>query len=394
MTAWNHQTDLLDDADDVTFSRSRRIVTLVAVFFCIAAAWAYFATLDEVASGTGRVVPTTREQVIQSLEGGILSSLHVRQDDVVEAGQLLAQLDPKQSRSNVEESAARYRAAMASAARLSAEVNRTELSFPSELDAFPHLMRAERELFEARRSSLNDALRWVRESTELVQSELSINEDLSTIGAASTVEVLRLRRQLVELELQQVELRSEYIVRSREELSKANAEVSALRPVVEGRNDTLSRLTHRSPVRGIVKNIEVSTVGGVVPPNGVLMEIVPLDDQLLIEARVSPRDIAFIHPGQAANVKITAYDYAIFGGLEGYVSSISPDTIRDEIDPNIFYYRVFVRTASDALVNTEGQSFAIVPGMIATADIRTGTKSVLRYLLKPLNRASEALRER
>lgn len=164
--------------------------------------------------------------------------------------------------------------------------------------------------------------------------------------------------------------------------------------IVRGRADSLARLTITSPVRGIVKNIEVVTIGGVIPPNGKLMDIVPLDDQLLIEARISPRDIAFIHPGQRASVKITAYDYAIYGGLEGKVTSISPDTIQDETNPNVYYYRVFVQTESDALVNKAGQRFEIMPGMIASVDIHTGSKTVLDYLIKPFNRAREALRER
>lgn len=150
----------------------------------------------------------------------------------------------------------------------------------------------------------------------------------------------------------------------------------------------------RSPVRGIVKSVDISTIGGVVPPGGQVMTIIPLDDQLLVEARISPRDIAFIHPGQRATVKITAYDYSIYGGLDGVVTTISPDTIQDEVQPEVYYYRVFVRTETDALTDGRGNRLAIVPGMIAVVDIHTGEKSVLQYLLKPLNRAGEALRER
>jgi adhesin transport system membrane fusion protein len=170
--------------------------------------------------------------------------------------------------------------------------------------------------------------------------------------------------------------------------------MEALEPIVRGRSDTLKRLTLRSPVRGIVKSIEVSTIGGIVPPNGRLMEIIPLDDQLMIEARMSPRDIAFIRPGQKATVKITAYDYSVYGGLEGTVTTISPDTIQDETNPEIYYYRVFVRSRDDALVNDAGKRFPISPGMIATVDVHTGSKTVFQYLMKPINRAREALRER
>ncbi|MDF2997807.1 MAG: type secretion rane fusion, HlyD family protein [Xanthobacteraceae bacterium] len=382
------------DADEVRLTRSTRLVGAAFGVLAILGIWSYFAVLDEVSSGSGKVVPTMREQVIQSLEGGILASIYVRQDDVVEPGQILAQLDPTLAASEVEESAAKYRAALASSARLQAEVNRTELTFAKELDAHPELKAAETELFEARRKSLEESLNWLEESLKTAQEELAISQSLKGLGAASNVEVLRLRRQMVELELKKVEVRSQYLVQAREELAKANADVKSLSPVVHGRTDSLTRTTVRSPVRGIVKNIEVSTVGGVLSPNGKLMEIIPLDEQLLIEARMSPRDIAFIHPDQRATVKITAYDYAVYGGLEGRVVSISPDTIQDEAKPEIHYYRVFIKTQTDALVNKKGQRFPIVPGMIATVDIHTGSKTVLDYLIKPLNRAGEALRER
>ncbi|WP_028035827.1 HlyD family type I secretion periplasmic adaptor subunit [Chelativorans sp. J32] len=382
------------ETDDARLTRSTRIITVIAVFAAAALGWSYFASLDEVSSGAGRVVPTMREQVIQSLEGGILASLQVQEDDVVEPGQVLAYLDPTITEAEVEESAAKYRAALASVARLTAEVNQTELVFSPELADYPELRAAETELFAARRRSLDESVRLIAESIQLVRDELSISQSLSEIGAASNVELLRLKRQLVDLELKQAEVKSEYLVRAREELAKANAEVNSLLPVVRGRSDSLARLTLRSPVRGIVKNIEVSTIGGVVPPNGQIMQIVPLDDELLVEARISPRDIAFIHPGQPATVKITAYDYAIYGGLDGQVSTISPDTIRDEADPRIHYYRVLIRTKSDALVNHAGHRFAIVPGMTATVDIHTGSKTVFEYLIKPINKAREALRER
>lgn len=382
------------NSEDHHLKRSKRFIRLLFLFIVVIVIWSYFALLDEVSTGTGKVVPTTQEQTIQSLEGGVLAKLFVRQDDIVEAGQILAQLDPTVTQSNVEESAAKYRASLAGSSRLKAEVNQTNLIFPDELDAYPWLTTAETALFNARKSSLQDTLGWIEESMTLVKDELSISQSLSKLGAASNVEVIRLKRQLVELQLKQTEVRADYIVRAREELAKANAEVEALSSVIKGRSDSLSRLTLRSPVRGIVKNIEVATIGGVVSPNGKLMAIVPLDDLLLIEARISPRDIAYIHPEQRATVKLSAYDYAVYGGLEGKVTSISPDTIRDEAKPDVYYYRVFIKTNSDALLNKHGERFPIVPGMVATVDIHTGAKTVFEYLIKPLNRANEAMRER
>jgi len=385
---------LFGEAGDPRLQLSNRLVWTLCSLFAAIVAWAWFATLDEVATGSGRVVPTMREQVIESLEGGILARLHVKQDDIVEAGQVLAQLDPTQASSTFEESAAKYRAALAASARLEAEVGRGALTFPAELDDFPDLKRAERRLYDTRRASLNESIRLIDQSIALIRREVAIGESLIEVGAASNVEVIRLRRQLSELELKKADLRSQYLVEARQQLAKANEEVEALAPIVRGRSDTLERLTLRSPVKGIVKSIQVSTVGGVVPPNGRLMEIIPLEDRLMIEARMSPRDIAFIHPGQRATVKVTAYDYSIYGGLDGEVATISPDTIRDEVNPEIHYYRVFIRTSANALVNDAGERFPIGPGMITTVDIHTGQKTVLQYLMKPINRAREALRER
>lgn len=381
-------------ADSARLKRSKRFVRLVFAFFVVLLIWAYLALLDEVSTGSGKVVPTSQEQVIQSLEGGVLAKLYVRQDDVVQPGQVLAQLDPTVTEATVQESSAKYRAALASSARLTAEVNGSDLEFPEELDAFPSLKASETKLYEARKRSLKDSLDWLAESKKLAQDELTISQSLTKMGAASNVEVIRLKRQLVELQLKETEIQSDYIVKAREELAKANADVESLSSVIRGRADSLARLTLRSPVRGIVKNIEVSTIGGVVPPNGKLMIIVPLDEQLLIEARISPRDIAYIHPDQSATVKVTAYDYAIYGSLKGKVVSISPDTIQDEVKPEEFYYRVFIKTETDALFNKSGERFPIVPGMVATVDIHTGSKTVMDYLIKPFNRAREALRER
>jgi len=372
--------------------------TLVAwsLFALLAAfiAWASLFHLDEVTTGSGKVIPSSHEQVIQSLEGGIIHSLMVREGDIVERGQQLAQLDRTKTESSVLESESRLNAALATAARLKAEVNDTELTFPEELDDDVELVKQETALYQSRRESLEKGLAGLRQGAELVQRELSLTRPLVTQGAASKVEVLRLERQKNELENKITEMKNQYYVRAREELAKANAEIEAQRSVMKGREDSLTRLTFNAPVRGIVKDIDVTTVGGVIPPNGKLMSLVPLDDQMVIEAKISPRDVAFIHPGQKALVKVTAYDYSIYGGLEGEVTMISPDTLQDEVKRDVYYYRVYIRTDSNHLTNKQGKDFPVFPGMIATVDIKTGSKTILDYLLKPLNKAKEALRER
>lgn len=383
-----------DQIDEAEIVKSTRIIWYFVLLIIILLVWSYFASIIEVSQGSGKVIPTSREQVIQSLEGGILSDLYVREGDIVEKDQILAQLDLTKTQATVEESAARYRALLANIARLEAEVNQTALVFPDELDQYPNLIRSETRLYETRQRALNESISGLEEALFFVDKELKLTEELAQQGAASNVEVLKLQRQITDLKLSITDRVSEYMVQSREELGKVQAEASSLESVVRGRTDSLSRLTLRSPVRGIVKDVAVTTKGGVLPPNGELMQIVPLEDQLLIEARISPRDIAYIHPGQEAKVKITAYDYSIFGGLDGVVTVISPDTLQDEIKPETFYYRVFIRTETDSLKDKNGQIFSIVPGMIATVDIKTGEKTVFDYLMKPFGRVKDALRER
>lgn len=373
---------------------AHRLVWVIFALLMTGLVWAKFAVLDEVSTGTARVVPTSREQVIQSLEGGILSRLDVRPDMVVEVGQVLAQLDTTRGAAEAEETASAYRAALAAAARLRAEASGQALKFPPELADYPSVTTAERALFDERRQSHSQKLEMLDKAIALTSDELVIHEKLKSTGATSTINVIQLQRQLIDLQMQRSDIAASYLLEVRQGLTEAEAEINALLPKLRSRSDVVSRLTLRSPLRGIVKDIAVSTIGGVIPPNGRLMNIIPIDDQLMIEARIHPRDIAYIRPGLRAVVKISAYDYAIYGGLEGIVETISPDTIRDEANPELLYYRVLIRTETDKLVTAAGREFPIVPGMLATVDIHTGQKTVLDYLLKPFNRASEALRER
>ncbi|MCU4352962.1 HlyD family efflux transporter periplasmic adaptor subunit, partial [Acinetobacter ursingii] len=363
--------------------RASLVIWIIGIGLLILLLWAGLFQLEEVSTGTGKVIPSSKEQVIQSLDGGILTKLDVQEGDIVEKGQVLAQLDPTRFESNVGESQSLLISAQATAARLRAEVNGTPLVFPDEVKKDPKLVQEETALYNSRRENLEQSISGLKLALQLVQQELTMTEPLVAKGAASEVEVLRLKREANDLQNKINDARNQYYVKSREELSKANTDTEQQMQIVRGRTDTLNRTTFKAPVRGVVKEIAVTTQGGVIPQNGKLMTIVPLDEQLLIEARISPRDIAFIHPGQEALVKITAYDYSIYGGLKGKVTVISPDTIRDEVKQDQFYYRVYIRTDSDKLYNKEGKSFSITPGMVATVDIRTGEKTVLDYLLKP-----------
>lgn len=362
----------------------------LVVFFV----WAWFAILDEVTVGTGKVTPSSHAQVIESLDGGIVNALLVQEGDIVEQGEMLARLDPTRFQSNYGEAAARARALRASSERLRAELTGEPLTFSEESLREPNLVARERQLYESRRRNLNETVSNLQKTLELINAEIRMTQPLVAKGAAGQVEVIRLQRQVAELRGKIDEARNQYAVRAREEQVKNDADLDAQIQAMAGKADQLDRATLYSPVRGVVKDIQVTTVGGVLQPGGKLMEIVPLEDKLLIETRINPRDIAYIRPGLPATVKVTAYDSSIYGNLNGNVEVVSPDTIQDEVQRDQFYYRVYVRTEHAELENRSGKRFPILPGMVASVEIKTGQKTVMDYLIKPLNKVKEALRER
>jgi len=362
----------------------------LVVFFV----WAWFAMLDEVTVGTGKVTPSSHAQVIESLDGGIVNALLVQEGDIVEQGEMLARLDPTRFQSNYGEAAARARALRASSERLRAELTGEPLTFSEESLREPNLVARERQLYESRRRNLNETVSNLQKTLELINAEIRMTQPLVAKGAAGQVEVIRLQRQVAELRGKIDEARNQYAVRAREEQVKNDADLDAQIQAMAGKADQLDRATLYSPVRGVVKDIQVTTVGGVLQPGGKLMEIVPLEDKLLIVTRINPRDIAYIRPGLPATVKVTAYDSSIYGNLNGNVEVVSPDTIQDEVQRDQFYYRVYVRTEHAELENRSGKRFPILPGMVASVEIKTGQKTVMDYLIKPLNKVKEALRER
>ncbi|EMR8943885.1 HlyD family efflux transporter periplasmic adaptor subunit [Yersinia enterocolitica] len=374
--------------------RMSAIVWLMLVGMIVMFIWAYFAILDEVTVGTGKVTPSSRAQLIESLDGGIINELLVHEGAIINKGQILARLDPTRFQSNYGEAAARVRTLRASSERLRAELTGAALAFSADTLKEPELVARETQFYLSRRQNLNETVSNLQQSLKLVQQELRMTEALVAKGAASQVEVIRLQRQISDLRGKIDEARNLYAVRAREEQVKNNADLDAQLQVVSGKQDQLTRTTLISPVRGIVKDIQVSTVGGVLQPGGKLMEIVPIEEQLLIETRINPRDIAYIRPGLPATVKITAYDSSIYGNLTGVVETVSPDTLQDEVKRDQFYYRIYVRTNRADLTNKAGKLFPILPGMVASVEIKTGQKTVLDYLIKPLNKVKESLRER
>ncbi len=370
--------------------------TLLLLIILLAAAfwWAETAMLDEVTRGTGRVIPSQREQVIQSLEGGILSELLVREGDIVQAGDVLLRIDDTRFGANYRESIKRRETLLAATARLEAEA--TGAAAPQFPDGLPEeLVQQERKLFDSRQRQLQESIASLATSLRLATEELDMTAPLVAAGAVSEVEVLRLRREVSELRGRIQERRNAFRAEARAELAEKDGELAALAEVVTARQDQVRRTVVRSPVRGTVKDVRVTTVGGVIQPGMHIMAIVPLEDQLLVEARIRPADVAFLRPGLDATVKITAYDYSIYGGLQGELELISADTIEDEERPGESFYRIRVRTDRAFLPGKNGEPLPIIPGMTASVEVLTGQKSVLDYILKPiLKTRDQALREK
>lgn len=411
------------------------ILWLTVAFLVIALVWANFATVDQVAHAQGRVIPSSQLQIVQNLEGGILAEVLVREGEKVAEGQSLMRLDDTRFASSYNEGKFSSYALTARIARLEAELAGEPFEAPP---GFPtehaNIIEDERRLYEARQQELESSLdilnqqltqqkqalaelraeeRKLSRNAELATRELEITEPLVETGAVSQVELLRLQvavnESLGQLEGVRVAIpKAESLIREAEEkiaerkqqfrrqaqseLTEARTQLSRLSISNVALADRVRRTDVKSPVEGTVKQILVNTVGAVVQPGMDLVEIVPSNDTLLIEAKVRPSDIAFIHPGQPATVKLTAYDFAIYGGLEAVLEFISADTITDERGEQFF--KIQVRTKQNHL-GTDDNPLPIIPGMIATVDVMTGQKTVMDYILKPLKRAQQtALSER
>ncbi|MFO1219882.1 MAG: HlyD family type I secretion periplasmic adaptor subunit [Burkholderiaceae bacterium] len=424
------------EADDL-MSRERTrgaqlLVRAAAVAALVLLAWAALAPLDEVTRGEARVIPSRQLQVVQSLDGGVVAEILVREGQLVEAGQLLLRIDETRAGAGVRESAAQGFALRARAARLRALAEGTSFAPPATKDPVEKRIAVdEQRLFQSRLSELATQLSINREQVtqrrqelqenqskrvaaqrglELAQQELSQTRPLLATGAVSQVDVLRLERDVVryrgEMEQATAQIaRSEAAIGeaqrkaqetelafrndARKDLAETAAKLNALNEGAVALADKVDKAQVKSPVRGRVQRLLANTVGGVVQPGKDIVEIVPLDDSLVLEARVAPKDIAFIHPGQNAMVKFTAYDFSIYGGLEAKVENISPDSVVDE--RGNAYYLMRVRTAKPGF----GEKLPIIPGMTADVEVLTGRKSVLSYLLKPVLKVhSRALGER
>jgi adhesin transport system membrane fusion protein len=363
--------------------------------------WASLSEVEEVTKAPGMVIPMGREQVIESLDAGVLAELFVKEGDIVEKGQKLLRIDDTRSGALHRELVSKNLALKAMKARLQAELEGTPLVFPEEVAAMPELVARETEAYKSRRASLDTAVVDLRRTQRLLSTEIAMTEPLSEKGVVSVVEVLKLKRQYNETVQQINERQSKFRAEVAMEIVKADTDLGQSDEAAKARFDTVERALISSPVRGTIKNLHLTTVGGVVQSGQSLMEIVPIGDELLIEGFVKPSDVAFLRPGLPATIKITAYDYTSYGALKGTVVHVSPDTLRDEkkqpkkdsAAPDEGYYRVLVKTDQIELVRGKNR-FPIIPGMTTSVEVKTGKKRIIDYLLKPVLRAKEAFRER
>jgi len=369
---------------------------LMAIVLIAAITWASIARVDEITRADARVIPDGREQVIASLEGGILRELHVREGMQVLEGQELAQLDPTRFESQQNEGQAKRLAILATITRLTAEANGRALHFPKEVADMPAIVEGETDAYNARKRALDEALQSNARNVQLLMRELGVSESMSAKGLMSEVEVMRLRRQVNDLQLQARERTNKFRQDASTDLVRVQTELSLLDEQLAGRADVLRRTVLTSPVRGLVKNIRTNTIGGVVAPGAPMMEIVPISSRVLIEARIAPRDIGFVRVGQKAEIKLAAYDYTTYGGLQGKIEYISPDALGDAdraASADATYYRVMLRSDRSTL-KEKGKPLPILPGMTGQVEVRTGERSVLSFILRPMLKSKEAFRER
>ncbi len=396
-----HPDDLAYVRNAKSAVRSEKIrgasLLLFGVVFSLAALvyWASVSEIDEVTKGVGKVIPSSSIQTVQNLEGGIVAEILIGEGDFVQEGDILVRIDDTQRNSVYMENLSKAQAYEAQLARLLAEGRADPaIEFPTDiLETRPELAMREQALFAKRARERETQKKLFEESLELAQEELSLTIPAVKRNVVSKVELLRLEREVNDLEGELYGLTGGFEQEAMEEYNTVKAELEALRQAMSARQDSVERTLVRSPVNGTVNKVYVSTVGGVIQGGEPIVDIVPKDETLLVEAKIRPSDIAFLHAGQKATVKFTAYDFALYGGLEGEVVHISADTILDEVDQQ-HYYNIKVRNEEGKLIK-DGEELPIITGMVTEVDVLTGRRTVLEYLTKPFHRMRlNSLRER
>lgn len=380
-----------------TNNKGSMLIYIIAAGIIAIILWMYFSSLDEVTKAQGQVIAIERTQEVQTFYGGELETLTVNEGDKVSKGEILASLDKHHSLTDYQEALTKVMALRAQLIRLSAEVFSRELKFSDDFADWPAFVANQKELFSKRRKVVKEAVGAQRKILNNIQKEIAITQPLVNTGDVGKLEILRLRRQESETIGQMVNLENQYFQDAQTQMTKAEEDLAAQNQVLEDKKNILEHSIIRAPMDGIVKNIKVHTAGAALRSGDTLMELVPESGGLIIEAKLAPKDIAFIKPGLPVTIKLDAYDYSVYGEAKGIVSYISPDVIDNE-DPRVkvsTYYRVLIQVKQVPEKLFHGNKIDIQPGMTAQADIKTGTRTVLQYLIKPLIKTlSESMSER
>ena len=382
----------------------RWLLISLGLLIILGIGWASIFKLDEITVGQGKVIPSSRKQLVQSLDAGILQAIYVKEGDTVQKGQLLLRIDDSRAEPVYREAYEKWLALLAQASRLRAEAYGIPLEFPKALGDYTGLTQRETQAYLARKTALEQEVSAREESLRAIEREISLISPLVKQGVMSEVELLRLQRQRSDLKGEIAQRRNRYLTDANNELVKVESELSQTRENARAREDAYRRTVVRAPMDGVVKNVSVTTIGGVIQAGQDILEIVPVQDEMLVEAFVKPEEVAFLAVGQKAVVKLTAYDFNRYGGFNGVLEHLSPDTLKDntqqpkrpnadpvELEPG--YYRIIVRM-TNAGREMAGMKLEPMPGMTAIVEIKTGEKTVLEYIVRPFQEVSQALRER
>jgi len=377
-------------APDIEAPSNTRIrLTLWVAVFCLLAltVWAALTEIDQVTRAQGQIIATARTQVVQAVDGGVLRELKVQEGDTVKAGQLLATLEKARAQAAVDDSRAKVAALRITLARLRAEVYGGNPVFDEELLAYPELIENQKSLYNRRRTAFTEDIAAQQKVKAVLSEELAMNKKLEASGDVSKAEVLRLERQVAEIDAQITGRRNKFFQDAQAEMAKAQEDLNTQSESLNDRAQLLEQTDLIAPAAGVVKNIKVTTLGGVVRAGDTVMELLPTDGGLVVEAKVQPSDVAWVRLGQTANVKLDAFDFSIFGGFKGEVSYVSPDTLNEDTPQGPRpYYRVHIRIGDKEFQGERADRLEALPGMTAQVDILAMRRTVLSYIVNPVSK--------
>ncbi len=373
--------------------KSGRLILLLSACLAAFIAWAGYFEIDQTVHTSGQVILSARTQLVQTADGGVLKELTVQEGDTVTSGQLLAVLEKERVQASLEETRSRIMSLKAALLRAKAEVQFAAPQFGPEFKSYPEFVSAQQGLYMQRKRSLDEELRTMQDALAMAMQEKRMNDNLLKSGDVSELDVLRAKRQVTEIEGRIATTKNKYLQDTRTELTRIEDELSSQNQKLNSAENLLSHTDIMAPMDGVVKTLKIHTLGGVLRPGDELMQIAPVGDALLLEAKVPPSDIGQLVKGQVVLITLDAYDYSIYGNLKGELIDISPDTLSDNNaqgslvntpngQPSV-YYKVNIRIAKDQ-DNPKVNAMEIKPGMTAGIDIRTGTRNLLTYLLKPV----------